>query len=177
MSTWVEDIVQALKNLGGQAHRSDIFAEVQRIRTEPIPFHGIESMQERLIAHSSDSAHFQGKDLFKRIGNGVWALREGVGSESSSTSSVTDFYSKPPYANNQKKQEHSTTWLEDITQALKNLGGQATLKQIDMEVSRIRREPLPKNWQYVIRVNIYQHSSDSGMFTGKELFRRVRKGE
>lgn len=177
MATWVEDIVQALVNLGGQAHRKEIFDEVKRIRTVPIPLHGIESMQERLIAHSSDSAHFQGKDLFKKIGNGVWALREGVGSGSSSTSSVTDFHSEPPYAYNQKKQEQSNTWLEDITQALRNLGGQATLKKIDIEVSRIRREPLPKNWQHVIRVNIYQHSSDSGMFTGKELFRRVRKGE
>lgn len=177
MASWVEDIVQALKNLGGQAHRYDIFAEVQRIRTEPIPLHGIESMQERLIAHSSDSAHFQGKDLFKKMGNGVWALREGVGSGSSSTSLMSGFHSDPPYLNKHKKQEQSNTWLEDITQALVNLGGQATLRQIDAEVTRMRREPLPKNWQYVIRVNIYQHSSDSGMFTGKELFRRVRKGE
>jgi hypothetical protein len=177
MATWVEDIVQALKNLGGQAHRKDIFDEVVRIRTEPIPLRGIESMQERIIAHKSDSAHFKGKDLFKKIGNGFWALREGVESGSSNTKSTTSFQSTRLHTYDQKKADLSNSWLEDIIQALMNLGGQASLSQIDEEITRIRQEPLPKNWQYVIRVNIYQHSSDSGMFTGKELFRRVRKGE
>ena len=76
MATWVEDIVQALKNLGGQAHRKDILEEIQRIRKEPLPLHAIESMQERIEAYSSDSKHFRGKDLFKKMGNGVWALRD-----------------------------------------------------------------------------------------------------
>ena len=166
MSTWVEDIVQALKNLGGQAHRSDIFAEVQRIRTEPIPLYGIESMHECILAHSSDSAHFQGKDLFKKKGNGVWALREGVESGSTISKTISHPRSAP-----------TNTWLKDIIQALRNLGGQAALEQIDEEVSRIRQGPLPKNWKYLIRINIYQHSPDSGMFKGREIFRRVSKGE
>ena len=76
MATWVEDIVQALKNLGGQAHRKDILEEIQRIRKEPLPLHAIESMRERIEAYSSDSKHFRGKDLFKKMGNGVWALRD-----------------------------------------------------------------------------------------------------
>ena len=75
MATWVEDIVQALKNLGGQAHRKEILEEIRRIRKEPLPLHAIESMQERIEAYSSDSEHFKGKDLFKKMGNGVWALR------------------------------------------------------------------------------------------------------
>ena len=34
MATWKEDTIQALKNLGGIAHRSKIFEEVAKIRLE-----------------------------------------------------------------------------------------------------------------------------------------------
>jgi hypothetical protein len=77
MKPWVEDIIEALKNLGGQAHRRDIFNEVRRIRTEPIPLNLEATVQERIQAYSSDSAHFQNKgDYFKKIGNGIWSLRD-----------------------------------------------------------------------------------------------------
>jgi hypothetical protein len=76
MAMWVEDIIQALENLGGQAHRSQILEEIKRIRTEPLPIKLRETIQERIQAHSSDSKHFQGKDYFKKIGNGIWALRD-----------------------------------------------------------------------------------------------------
>ena len=45
MATWVEDIVQALKNLGGQAHRKQILEEVKRIRKEPLPERIVEVIQ------------------------------------------------------------------------------------------------------------------------------------
>ena len=32
MSTWLDDVQTALKNLGGEAHLSKIFDEVKRIR-------------------------------------------------------------------------------------------------------------------------------------------------
>jgi hypothetical protein len=75
MATWVEDITQALRNLGGQAHRRQIIDEVKRIRKEPLPISLDETIQERIQAHSSDSSHFRGIDLFKKMGDGVWALR------------------------------------------------------------------------------------------------------
>ncbi|MEW6180948.1 MAG: hypothetical protein AB1522_13595 [Chloroflexota bacterium] len=79
MATWVEDIVQALKNLGGQATLNQIYDEVKRIRTEPLPANYQASIRERIEAHSSDSANFKGKDLFRRVAKGVWALRGYVG--------------------------------------------------------------------------------------------------
>lgn len=95
MATWVEDIVQALENLGGQAHRRQIINEVKRIRTEPLPKNVDETIQERIQAHSSDSAHFQGKDLFRRIGNGVWGLTNLSGSSQPFLAEPVIHYTNP----------------------------------------------------------------------------------
>ena len=43
------------------------------------------------------------------------------------------------------------SWVEDITLALKNLGGQAHRRQIIDEVKRIRKEPLPVNLDETIQ--------------------------
>lgn len=169
MATWVEDIVQALKNLGGQAHRKEILEEIWRIRKEPLPLHAIESMQERIEAYSSDSEHFKGKDLFKKMGNGVWALREQGDVE-------TLIQAPQSFSSNIVKNEVTTTWVEDIVRAITNLGGQAPLTQIYDEVKRIRQGPLPKMWQHIIQDTIYQHSSDTQKFQGNDLFRKIDKG-
>lgn len=169
MATWVEDIVQALKNLGGQAHRKEILEEIRRIRKEPLPLHAIESMQERIEAYSSDSEHFKGKDLFKKLGNGVWALREQGDVE-------TLGQAPQSFSSNIVKNQVTTTWIEDIVRAITNLGGQATLTQIYEEVKRIRQGPLPKMWQHIIQDTIYQHSSDTQKYQGNDLFRKVDKG-
>lgn len=76
MTTWVEDIVQALKNLGGQGTLNDIYSEVERIRKEPLSISWKASIRERIEAHSSDSRNFKGKDFFQKVGKGMWALRD-----------------------------------------------------------------------------------------------------
>lgn len=76
MATWVEDIFQALENLGGQASLSQIYAEVRRIRKEPLPSSYKANIRERLQAYSSDAKYFKGNDLFRIIDRGVWALRD-----------------------------------------------------------------------------------------------------
>jgi hypothetical protein len=68
------------------------------------------------------------------------------------------------------------TYVEDIIQALKNLGGQAKLEQIYDEVNRIRTVPQTKNWKFNISGIIGNHCSDSTRFLGKEYFRKVDKG-
>lgn len=73
---WVDDIFQAIKNLGGQASLSQIYSEVKRIRNEPLTKSWQASIRERIEAHSSDSKNFKGKDLFEKIESGVWAIRE-----------------------------------------------------------------------------------------------------
>lgn len=169
MATWVEDIVQALKNLGGQAHRKQIFEEVKQIRKEPLPERMIEVIQRTIQDHSSDSTGFRGNDLFRKVGNGVWALRELEDSKLKSYESHTS-------SSSAGKSEVTPTWVEDIIQVLKNLGGQATLYQIYDEVRKIRQGPLPKMWQHIIQDTIYQHSSDTQKFQGNDLFRKVDKG-
>ena len=82
MSTWLEDVQTALKNLGGEAHLSKIFEEVKRVRKNLNPS-WTRTVQKELERHSSDSSvwnsKYKGKeDLFysaKGIGEGVWGLR------------------------------------------------------------------------------------------------------
>lgn len=175
MATWVEDIVQALRNLGGQATLNQIYAEVKRIRTEPLPANYQASIRERIEAHSSDSANFKGKDLFRKVAKGIWALREleeslsSIGQTIQSQTSYDFDYGKG-------KDDAMATWVEDIIQALRNLGGQATLTQIYDEVRRIRQSPLPKRWQHIIQDTIYQRSSDTQKFQGNDLFQKAGKG-
>jgi len=156
MASWVEDIIQALKNLGGQANLAQIYEEVKRIRTEPLPDTYKASIRERIEAHSSDSLNFKGMDHFRKVGKGVWALREPISGD--------------------EEEEDLATWVEDIIQALINLGGQAPYSQIYEEVKRVRKGPFPTSWQFVIQGTIETHSSDSKKFNGKDYFRKVDKG-
>jgi hypothetical protein len=101
MATWVEDIVQALENLGGQAPLSQIYAEVKRIRKEPLPTTYTASIRERIESHSSDSKNFKGKDIFRKVDKGVWALRDskqlpGVNSTFHKKSSQTNIQTYSP---------------------------------------------------------------------------------
>ena len=80
MSTWVEDIVTALTNLGGVAKLKHIYIEVDKIRPspdlEPKSFQA--TVRGTIECHSSDSLKYNGKDLFfsgNGIGKGVWGLR------------------------------------------------------------------------------------------------------
>ena len=68
MSTWLDDVQTALKNLGGEAHLSKIFDEVKRIRKNLNPS-WTRTIQKELERHSSDSSvwnsKYRGKeDLF-----------------------------------------------------------------------------------------------------------------
>ncbi len=79
MATWKEDVVKALQNLGGVAHRSEIQEEVKRIRGDNLNNTWTQTIQRELESCSSDSEAFLKKeDLFYMAegkGNGVWGLR------------------------------------------------------------------------------------------------------
>lgn len=67
------------------------------------------------------------------------------------------------------------TWLEDVITAFKNLSGVSHYSDLYEEVKRIRKKPLPKSWQAIIRRTIESHSSDSEAFLGREdLFYSVK---
>lgn len=65
MATWKEDVVKALQNLGGVAHRSEIQEEVKRIRGDNLNSTWTQTIQRELESYSSDSDAFLKKeDLF-----------------------------------------------------------------------------------------------------------------
>ena len=58
MATWKEDVVKALQNLGGIAHRSEIQEEVKRIRGDNLNSTWTQTIQRELESYSSDSDAF-----------------------------------------------------------------------------------------------------------------------
>ena len=59
-------------------------------------------------------------------------------------------------------------WIDDIKQALINLGGFGHYTKINEEIKNIRMGHVSANWQAVVRRTIQQHSSDSQSYLGKE---------
>ncbi len=65
MNTWKEDIVIALRNLGGVAPLAQIYRELRGIRPEPHPDSFEAIIRRELESRSSDSEAFLGgEDLF-----------------------------------------------------------------------------------------------------------------
>ncbi len=63
------------------------------------------------------------------------------------------------------------TWLEDIINALENLGGKATYSELNDYISRTTARDLSPTWQNTVRQTILDHSSDSTSFrSGKDIF-------
>lgn len=78
--TWEEDIVQALRNLGGTAKYADLYTEIERVRKTPLPRTWQEVVRRTIQTRSSDSQAFDGKqDIFfavEGVGNRTWGLRD-----------------------------------------------------------------------------------------------------
>jgi predicted HNH restriction endonuclease len=91
MASWIDDIVQSMKNLGGQAEYEELYEEVRRIRDQPLPKTWKAIIRNQVESHSSDSDNYEeGRtDYFFSVygkGQGVWALRRRYQEESSSDS-------------------------------------------------------------------------------------------
>jgi len=74
---WKDDIVDALRDLGGEASLSDIYTRVAQARA-PLPQTWQAIIRNVIESHSSDSDNFRGEDLFYSsggLGNGRWGLR------------------------------------------------------------------------------------------------------
>lgn len=66
----------------------------------------------------------------------------------------------------EKGRQLMNTWLEDITTALRYLGGTAKYADLYAEIENSREAELPPAWQEIVRRTIQNHSSDSRAFTG-----------
>ena len=75
----VNDIVQALHNLGGRAHYSQIYDEYEIITGREMTPSLKASIMKTIEDHSSDSRNFKGSDDFfysvYGLGQGWWGLR------------------------------------------------------------------------------------------------------
>lgn len=80
MATWKEDIITVINNLGGQAHLSEIYAEIEKLRKDNLTQSWKSVLRGTIERYSSDSEVYNGKveDLFYTVegkGNGIWGLR------------------------------------------------------------------------------------------------------
>ena len=66
-------------------------------------------------------------------------------------------------------------WIDWITKALRNLGGQASYTRLYTELMKIRTEPFPRTWKAIVRRTVEDHSSDSENYrdTRPDLFYSV----
>jgi putative restriction endonuclease len=80
MPTWIEIVTEALNNLGGMAHLSDIYLEVKKLNKRELSKTWEATIRGVIERNSSDSDAFSPKnDIFYSIdgkGNGLWGLRD-----------------------------------------------------------------------------------------------------
>lgn len=82
-NTWLEDITNALRHLGGTAYYADLYHEIENCRESELPPTWRQIVRRTIQNHSSDSHAFSrnssGQDLFftvEGIGKGIWGLRD-----------------------------------------------------------------------------------------------------
>jgi putative restriction endonuclease len=84
MNTWKEDIIKALKLLGGEAHLNEIYEVVEDIRPKgKLTKDWRNTLRTEIYHHSSDAKPYLGKeDLFYLVegkGKGIWGLNNFSG--------------------------------------------------------------------------------------------------
>ncbi len=79
MSTWLDDIITTLEELGGSGSYPEIYEKIRTVRKKPFPKTWDAIIRRVIETHSSDSNNYKGKDIFKSmqgIGSGVWGIRD-----------------------------------------------------------------------------------------------------
>ncbi|MBI3533338.1 MAG: HNH endonuclease [Burkholderiales bacterium] len=67
-----------------------------------------------------------------------------------------------------------STWLDDISLALANLGGIAHYDLLYPEIKKVRAGALPNSWKQIIQRTIQDHSANSDGFKGNNVFYSVK---
>ena len=78
MPTWIEVIIKVMENHGGQASLVQIYKEAEDIKGGPLPLAYKETIGKNIYSNTSNNPNYTGKDLFKRVSNGVWALQDSL---------------------------------------------------------------------------------------------------
>lgn len=124
-NSWVQDIVQAMTNLGGSARYKDLYDEVYRIRGGQVPKSFVNVVRRTIQNHSSDSDGFRGVNLFysvEGIGEGHWGLREQI-RHTSTTIDLAD-------PDEQDDEERPQRRLTETYRILRDTSLARTLKEI-----------------------------------------------
>jgi hypothetical protein len=80
--TWVEDLVDHFRELGGEAHYSDLYRHIEQNTRRPLGRSWQAVVRRTIEEHSSDSTIWAKRklpDLFRSVnglGQGTWALRD-----------------------------------------------------------------------------------------------------
>jgi hypothetical protein len=79
---YIDDIIHAFEQLNGIAHYSDLYEQIQKNATRPLPSSWQAIIRARIEERSSDSKAFLGNDdLFfsvEGLGEGYWGLRSYI---------------------------------------------------------------------------------------------------
>ena len=72
--TWLEDIVDAFRFLGGEAAYEDLYATTYARANRHFPRQWKAVVRQTIELHSQDSANFRGCHVFDHVGHGRWRL-------------------------------------------------------------------------------------------------------
>ena len=79
--TWLDSIVKAMTELGGNARYDDLYQQVEKVRKkEGLPLNDSykATIRQVIESYSSDSDIWKkrpGPDIFRKLGTGYWGLR------------------------------------------------------------------------------------------------------
>jgi len=76
-STWKIQVLKAFHDLGGEAKLKEIYSYIENTIGRDLTLSDESSIRKAIYFHSSNADLYQGKeDLFEKLGNGRWRLRE-----------------------------------------------------------------------------------------------------
>jgi uncharacterized protein YutE (UPF0331/DUF86 family) len=75
--SWKEEVIDALKALGGSAQLADIYKHIESKSVRRLPVSWKSAVRKTLYIHSSDTEVYKGgEDLFEHLDKGLWGLRD-----------------------------------------------------------------------------------------------------
>jgi hypothetical protein len=73
--SWVDEIVLAMKALGGAARSSDLYDFIEQTTERQLTIEWKASIRRTIEDHSSNSKNFRSDDIFEHVSHGHWKLR------------------------------------------------------------------------------------------------------
>src|SRR6266498_4707040 len=77
MSKILDELLQALQNLGGQASSKEIIAEIERLRSANMSEKERGNFNSYLFVYSTKFKSPNGQPYFHRVRAGTWAINDG----------------------------------------------------------------------------------------------------